>query len=229
VLERLQKFLVPLRLPKPITIRLAQCGAQSVPYTPGGAVTLCYEMLQRIVEIASEKAESPAERVQMIDGTFVQAILHQAAYALFDVLKVPVWGREFDAADRLSAFILMQFGDEVAVSTILGAATFFEYSDQTWTGGDFASTDSPAPQRFYNFLCIAYGGDPITFAFLAPRPGPGHVARLPEHRAVRCSGEYEQVRHAFDLRIMPYVDPDQAIKVRAAQWLSADELVRGDK
>jgi hypothetical protein len=46
---------------------------------------------------------------------------------------------------------------------------------------------------------------------------------------VRCSGEYEQVRHAFDLRIMPYVDPDQAIKVRAAQWLSADEPVRGDK
>ena len=50
---------------------------------------------------------------------------------------------------------------------------------------------------------------------------------LTEHRAGRCAGEFEQVRHAFDLRIMPYVDPDAVIKVRASQWLKSDEIPGG--
>ena len=32
-------------------------------------------------------------------------------------------------------------------------------------------------------------------------------------------GEYEQVRKAFDLRIMPYVDADLLIKIRSTPWL----------
>src|SRR5215471_20170554 len=39
VLERLQGFLVPLRLPAPLTVTLAQCGAERKPYQSGGPVT----------------------------------------------------------------------------------------------------------------------------------------------------------------------------------------------
>ena len=38
-------------------------------------------------------------------------------------------------------------------------------------------------------------------------------------RAERCQKEFEQVRMAFNLRIMPHVDPDILVKVRAIQWL----------
>ena len=34
----------------------------------------------------------------------MQAMLHEMAYAVFDVLQVPVWGREADAADKLAGF-----------------------------------------------------------------------------------------------------------------------------
>jgi hypothetical protein len=224
VLERLQGFMAPLRLAKTLTIRVAQCGAESMPYKIGSPVTICYEMVQKIAGIANQKAKDRNEQAQILYGTFVQAVLHQVAYAIFDQFEVPIWGRLDDAADQVAALIMSKFGDKVALTTIIGTAKFFEYSGRTWTGDDFARPDSPESQRFYNYLCIAYGADPITFYFLKPRPGPGAQPRLTSHRAERCEGEYLQVKHAFDLRIMPYVDPDLMLKVRASQWLKSDEL-----
>jgi hypothetical protein len=229
VLERLQGFLVPLRLPAPLTITLAQCGAERKPYQSGGPVTICYEMVQRIIEITSQRTKDESEQTRIIDGTFVEAVLHEVALAVFDMLQVPVWGRVEDAADRVAALIMIKFSDQVALTTILGTARFFEYSNHVWTGVDFADEGSPEAQRFYNYLCIAYGGDPRTFQFLAPRLGPSLTPRLSQHRVVRCEGEFRQVQHAFDLRIMPFVDPQLLVKVRASQWLRTDEIPPGMK
>jgi hypothetical protein len=129
------------------------------------------------------------------------------------VLKVPIWGRESDAADRLAALIMMQFGEDTATTTIIGTAQLFQWSNKTWTGRDFASVNSPEAQRFYNYLCTAYGADPISFDGLVQN------GFLPESRAPRCRGEYEQIKRSFNLRIMPYIDPDLLIKVRSTQWL----------
>lgn len=225
VLERLQSFLSPLRLPKELSVRLAQCGSETMRYQAGGPATICYELVKRIADIAAQHTKDPNEQAQIMDGTFVEAVLHQVAYAVFDLLQVPIWGREDDAADRLTALIMMQFGEQVALTTIVGTARFFQYSNHTWTGEDFAAESSPEGQRFYNYLCIAWGADPVTFQFVAPRPGPSMFPRLPEHRAYGwCRREYAQVRDAFNLRIMPFVDPDLLVKVRASRWLLSDEI-----
>jgi hypothetical protein len=224
VLERLWGFMSPLRLPKPLSMRTAQCGTETMPYKSGGPVTICYEMVQHIAAISAKSTKDPIERAQILYGTFVEAALHQLAYAVFDELQVPIWGRADDAADHLAALMMTAFGDKVALTTIIGTAKFFEYSGRTWTGADFANTESPEAQRFYNYLCIAYGSDPITFSFLEPRPGPSALPKLSEYRARWCEREYLQVRHAFNLRIMPYVDPDRLVNVRASEWLQPDEL-----
>jgi len=229
VLERLQGFLSPLHLPKKLTVRTSQCGAMGIPYQSGAPVTICYELVKHIIDIARQNAKDPDKQALIIYGTFVETALHHIAYAVFDLLNVPILGREDDAADRVAAFTMMQFGDKVAYTAIVGTGTFFQYSKQSWTGSDFASERSPAAQRFYNYLCIAYGGDPLTFQFLAPRPGPSDFPKLSEERAPRCAREYLQVRHAFNLRIMPYVDPAALIKVRASQWLNSDEITAGVK
>ena len=139
-------------------------------------------------------------------------MFHETAYALFDLFDVPIWGRIDDAADRLTAFVMMQFGEDNARTTILGSALFFNWSAHTWTGKDFASTEAPEAQRFYNFLCIAYGGDPIAFDNLKTN------GALPEYRSAQCAKEYQQVRKAFDLRLMPFIDPDLLVKARARTW-----------
>jgi len=224
VLERLQAFLSPLRLPKDLKVQTAQCGADTKRYQPDGPATVCYELVAHVTAEALKNTADRREQVIIIDGTFVEAVLHEVAYAVFDILQVPVWGRKDDAADRLAALLMLQFDEQVAVTTIIGTAKLFEMTNHTWTGTDFASETSPEAQRFYNYLCVAYGGDPLTFRFLAPRPGPSALPRLTAHRAQRCGREFSQVQHAFDLRIMPFVDPDLVVKVRASQWLRPDEI-----
>jgi hypothetical protein len=253
-LEELKAFLSPLRLPRKLTVQVDECGADRRPYLPGGPVTICYEFIKKLEDTADQNSKDDAElRATVVTAMFVDVTLHELAYAIFDILHVPVWGRMEDAADRLSAFILLQFGEDVTRTTINGLATFLGWPRKTWSGELFASEESPAPQRFYDYLCIAYGGDPVTFyGAVAPDRDGGPLlpwsragvsiirdadALDPKtHEPIRrlveshsCQREYEQVRNAFNLRIMPYVDPDLLLKVKAAQWFRAGELGKPGK
>ena len=218
VLEQLQQFLSPLRLPRKLLVKVDQCNAPSVRYQPGGPVTICYEYIAQVDKIAPrETPPGSLPRESMIVGAFVQSLLKEVALAVFDILEVPVWGREDDAADKLAGFIMVQFGKEVAQRVLIGAAWFFEASDRTWTGTDFASVQAPEAQRFYNYLCIAFGADPATFKFLLDN----NV--LPLQRAQRCAGEFFQLRAAFLKTIMPHVDQGLLKQVQSATWLMLDE------
>lgn len=217
VLEQLKQFLAPLRLPRRLVVNTDQCDAASRHYQPQGPVTICYELVEQIERLAA-KAD-PDQRDNVVTGTVVLAVFHEVAEAVFDLLEVPIWGRREDAADQLAAFIMLQFSEEVALKTIVGAATFFQLSGRTWTGSDLADVNAPDAQRFFNFLCMAFGASPKSFEFLVT-PRPDGPPMLPENRAIRCSAEYASVRTAFNLRIMPYVDPNLLIRVRATQWLT---------
>jgi hypothetical protein len=221
-LEEIQKFLAPLRLPRQIKIQVDACEAESRAYVSGNPVTICYELIDKIQKMAASIPD-PALKQTVVVGTFTQTVLHELAYAVFDVLQVPVWGREDDAADRLAAFVLLQFSGDVAHTAMVGSAEFFLLSRKTWTGGAFADTASPEAQRFYNFLCIAYGGDNLDFGGWTEAP-QGQDPLLPDFRAKQCGYEYEQVRHSFNLRIMPYIDPDLLLQVKAAQWFLPGEV-----
>jgi len=222
VLEELRLSLSPLRLPQNLKVQVNQCGARTRAYKPDERlVTVCYELIDQVVQTAA-KLDSGAQ-ANVVVGTFIEVVLHEISNGIFDILQVPVWGRREDAADRLAAFIMLQFDEDLALRTVTGTAQFFLASNKTWTGSDFADVNSPDPQRFYNYLCIAYGGAPISFRFLA-RPPDNTGPVLPARRAVRCTDEYQQVRKAFDLRIMPFVDPDALVAIRSVQWLTPTDV-----
>ena len=211
-LQELQLFMEPLRLPRKLTVKTAQCGPNPLPYTSGGPVVVCYEVLDQVAKLVAQHSQDPAYQQTLIYGAFIETVLHEMALAIFDTLDVPVWGREADAADRLAALIMTQFGEDVMTTTIESTTQIFQWSNKTWTGRDFANTDSPEAQRFYNYLCIAYAASPYEYDYLV-RGGT-----LPNDRAERCDGEYQQIKKAFNLRIMPYVDPDLLVKARARRW-----------
>jgi hypothetical protein len=169
-------------------------------------------VIDQVVKLVKQHSRDPVYQQILINGAFVQTALHNMSLGIFDVLGVPIWGREFDAADRLAALIMTQFGEDVMAATVESTTQIFQWSDKTWTGRDFASTASPDAQRFYNYLCIAYAASPYDYDYLV-RGGT-----LPKERAERCDGEYQQIKKAFDLRIMPYVDPDLLVKARARHW-----------
>jgi len=203
-----------LRLPRQFTVRTAQCGAVSVRYKPQGPATVCYEMVDAVMKVIVPHTKDDDFRQTVIMGAFIENVLHETALAIFDILQIPIWGREKDAADRLAALIMTQFGEDVTRVTILGTANLFMWSDKKWTGTDFSDIASPEYQRFFNYVCVAYVAAPLQFGDLVDR------GILPKRRAARCEGEYEQIRKAFNLRIMPYVDPELLIKARSTPWLA---------
>jgi hypothetical protein len=221
VLQELRAFLSPLKLPRKLTVSVDQCGAPTRPYKPGGPVTICYELVAQIGQIASKLDASLQPTVNA--GAFILVALHELALGVFDELQIPVWGRMEDAADRLAALVMLQFGEDLARRTLIGATALFTASGKTWTGSDFANVLSPDQQRYYNYLCIAYGGAPITFKSLTIPDKNGNQT-LPHERAVRCEGEYAQELKAFNLWIMPSIDANLLVKVRAASWLQASDL-----
>ena len=214
VLEQLRAFMAPLSLTRKLQVKIDECGKSSAPYEPGGAVTICYEYIGEIERLAPrEKTALGVTREVATAGAFVQVVLHEMAHATFDVLQIPVWGREEDAADKLAGFIMMQFGKDVALTTLTGTAHFFEASDRTWTGSDFSDVRSPEAQRYYNYLCLAHGG-PASEAF---KPFLQQIKFLQLARAKRCATEYSDLRWAFQKTILPHVDQDVLQKVQAMQ------------
>ena len=165
VLEELKQFLAPLRFPanRKLTVKLATCGENSIGSRyEDGVITICYEHIERIRKLAPSGTTPEGWKAEdAIVGPFIEVVFNGVALAAFDLLDVPVWGRELDAADNLGAFIMWQFGKDVARRTLTGVAHFHQaqaIEREAMKKEHFADPYGTDWQRFYSFLCIAYGG-----------------------------------------------------------------------
>jgi Putative metallopeptidase len=216
-LEELAQLLSPLRLPLALRLKFAECGGVGADYQPFELrVRICYELLQFMEERAPKAADTALgfiTRSDAVIGSTVSFTLHEIGLALFDILEVPVLGKEEDAADQIAAFVMLQFGKDVARTTINGAA--FAWATMASEEGkpSFSDVQSTPQQRLYTFSCIAYGSDPSTFQDYIEK------GLLPKARAPNCKTEYEQVKLAFGKTILPHVDPDMMKLVQSRQWL----------
>ncbi len=218
VLEELREFLSPLRLPRKVLVKTDECGANPPTYESGKPIIVCYEHIAQLVKLApAADKQGRLSRENAIIGAFVQYVLHELSHAVFDLLEVPVWGREYDAADNLAAFVMLQFGKGLAVRTLTATLWFLEASERPWTDIDFARASSPEAQRFYNYLCIFYGGDPDTFADIA------RATLLKTSRAASCAHEYQELSYAFRKTILPHIDPDRLQEVQSREWAKPEK------
>lgn len=219
VLEDLAMFLSPLRLPRNLRVRTKTCGMVNAFYVPSEwAINICYEYFENLEAIAPQETSPEGyTREEVVVGGFIDAVLHELGHALFDILNVPLFGREEDAADQASGFVMMQFGPEIARVAIRGAAFTYLRSSNPRTRTQFSDEHGTSSQRFFNYFCLAYGGDPATFKDVIDRDV------LPKERAANCGREYQQVRQAFTKTILPHIDTELVKKVRSVQWLRPPE------
>jgi hypothetical protein len=216
VLEELSQFLSPLRLPRILRVRTKSCGAANAFYVPTEwAINLCYEYYEYLEGLANRIDSTPGKftRYDVIVGGFIDAVLHELGHALFDILEVPVFGREEDGADQAAAFVMLQFGKEVARTTIKGAAFTYLLSSNPRTRTAFADEHGTAGQRFFNYLCLGYGGEPEAFREFVDN------GMLPKARAANCTREFRQVSRAFSKTILPHIDQAMMKQVRGRPWL----------
>jgi hypothetical protein len=218
VLEKVRNLLRPLKLPRRLLLKTEDCDGVSNAWYDGEAVTVCYEYLDDVWKAApAETTPAGIAPIDTLIGPVADVFLHEVGHAVFDLWKVPILGREEDAADQFSAYIMLQFRKDEARRLIMGNA--YQYKADvtagsvTMTTSKFADEHGTPSQRFYNVLCIAYGADPVLFADFADS------GVLPKDRAEYCEDEYKQVAYAFRRLLQPYIDRRLARRMHRS-WLA---------
>jgi hypothetical protein len=216
-LEKLREILMPLRLPHRVLLETRGCDGISNAFSNEDSVIVCYEFIDNIGKNVPEKT-TPAGvlPIDALIGPLLDVFLHETGHVVFNALKIPLFGREEDAADQFAALIMLRFNKDEARRLILGSA--YQYKGDlsspmvTIARQTFADEHGTPAQRFFNLLCLAYGADPKLFADVVER------TVLPERRAENCELEYIQVTHAFNTLVGPYIDKALARKLHK-RWL----------
>ncbi len=219
-LEKLQKFLSPFRLPRPLKFKLEGCDGDANAFYEDDTITVCYEYIDELWKnMPAETTVAGVAPFDAVVGPLFDTCLHEFGHALFDMLKVPLFGREEDAADQLSAYITLHMGKAEARRLISGTAYAYRTEAAAATAPptlkQFSDVHGTPAQRFYNLLCIAYGADAKLFGDVVAK------GYLPKERAEDCETEYEQVAYAFQKLIGPHVDARLAKNVLDKSWLPA--------
>ena len=228
VLEKLQEIFSPFQLPIELTFKTVGCDGVSNAWYSRPTITICYEYLAEIQrDMPKETTPAGVTPADAVLGQFFYAIAHEAGHAMFDLLNVPIFGHQEDAADQFAGYIILQFGKADARRLILGAAhSYSKYvKNPTVTAPLTAFSDEHGPpaQRYYNLLCLAYGADPVVFADIVDKN------YLPKERAGLCRGQYGELNYAFNQLIFPHLDRQLAKQVMHKSWLPADDRPRGPR
>jgi hypothetical protein len=224
ILEEFQHFLAPVHLPHRLRVQTEQCDRTNAFYSPPNrSLILCYELVEYVMKRApaTESPDGFVTRESAIAGNLVGTVLHEGGHMLFDMLDVPIFGREEDAADEMASFVSLQFNKSVARVIVKGWVwTWAKETDPAATNPMSAWSDEHGTpsQRMYNALCLGYGGDPETFADFVAK------GYLPKKRADHCAAEYDLVKRAFIKTVLPFIDTELMKKVQQAEWLTAAEL-----
>lgn len=232
LLEELSQFLAPVHWPKKIRLILKECPAPSSD-SPQLSELIFYDRTEYSLNICYQlfgflnKLDPPAalaSRQEAITGGLVSAVLYEASRAMFDTLKIPVLGSEADAADQLSGFLGLQFGNETARTVIKGTYAVWDYyrlaSQSKLHPNDVAGQTSLPSQRAYNVLCIAYGDDATTFRELVD------AAKLPATRAEGCADEYRRVAEVFQTTVLDkgFIDTSLMKDIKSVTWITPGDL-----
>jgi hypothetical protein len=226
-LESIREILSPFSSQEALTIKTAECKAINASYGREAfkpTVTVCYELLKHILgSLPNEDNPDGLMPADAAVGQFFFVTLHEVGHAIFDILDVPMFGHQEDAADNFATYIMLQFGEGQAHRLIGGAA----WSWRAYLGdykknpvvptrlSAFAGDHGLPQERFYNLICLAVGADHVGFADLENY--------LPASRAPHCSYEYQTLVRAFEKEITPHIDHEMATRVLDTNWLQALE------
>jgi hypothetical protein len=192
VLGRMKKFLSPFRLPTPVTFIIMGCDGDASAAYGDGEIMFCYEYIAELFDNKPETTTlSGVEPMDAVVGPFLDTTLHEFAHALFDILFIPILGREEDAADQVAAYIYLKLSDVEVKRLVYGTAYNYlavqaKTADSAQTAKEFLQDSSGAhsfpSQRAHNLLCVAYGAKPKLFSDVITK---GHLPRCELRFALR--------------------------------------------
>ena len=216
--SRAKDFFAMFRLPRDLTFRTRSCSGRGGAWYYEGTVTICYDYIQNLIDsAASDKRPDWVSQNAAIRGPIADVVLHEGAHALFEFLRVPLLGREEDAADMISTFAILNLFRSEAAMLVNGVAYSYlvDASMRTFTDTPaleervvpsraYGGAHSTALQRLYSIVCHASGFDEVAYRELVT------LSDLPAWRASGCGEEYKQITHAFVSLLAPHVNREKA-------------------
>lgn len=155
----------------------------------------------RLIPFALTLAGASAAQEQN-NSTFLEANIlgifyHELAHAIVDIEAIPIFGQEEDAADVFSIFMIHQLFEEEMAQELAYEASFGFWGEANLSEDedDVAWWDvhGPDQQRYYNTVCIFFGGNPDQ------RHEFAKDLELPEDRAESCPFEYQQAEDSWGM------------------------------
>src|SRR5260370_36296053 len=84
-------------------------------------VTICYELLQHILQSLPKKATSDGLTARdAAIGQFFWLTTHEVGHAMFDIFYVPLFGHAADVAVKFDGYIMLQLGKDLARRILSG-------------------------------------------------------------------------------------------------------------
>lgn len=165
-----------------------------------------------------------ADAAAFVTSNLLATFYHELGHALIDQLQLPVLGREEDAADTLSALLIHEIWDEDSATAMIydTANGFWLYSEMAEANGDdlaFSDVHSLDLQRYYNLVCLFYGGNPDV------REDVAIELELPEDRALTCPEEFEQASDSWGMMLQDLEPGPGAKGLRMVSRSTSDPIV----
>lgn len=186
-----------LKFPRDLPVSHELCGEVNAFYDPStGSLTMCYELLEKIAQVAYDPDATAQELGDRIVGTWMFVFFHELGHGLIDMYDLPITGREEDSVDDFSTVLMIEAD---LAEYALHAAEFWAATGNDMVSElDFADEHSLNQQRFYQILCLVYGSNPAKYQGLV------ESGYLPESRAERCPAEFGQKSQAWETLLQPW-------------------------
>jgi hypothetical protein len=154
-------------------------------------------------------------RVEFVAGNTLVLLLHELGHVLISEMRLPVLGREEDAADTYAALRLLMIGTSFSQHELAQAAQGWFLNDrrdqETGEKPLYYDEHNLSQQRAYQILCLMVGSDPDKFKSLADQ------MKMPESRQLTCKRDFTKTSQGWEVVLKPWMrepaDPETKIGV----------------
>jgi Putative metallopeptidase len=153
----------------------------------------------RLRHLTQQQAEAA---VTFVAGNMLFVLLHEMGHAVVQEMKIPVLGREEDAADDFAILRLLKIGSTFSHRVLIEATKgWFLSNKRDQHDGEklvFYDEHGLDQQRAYQIVCLMVGSDPKSMVDLASE------TELPQERRDSCEDDFANASRSWNTALTPH-------------------------
>ena len=173
-------------LPTDVTVLVKSCKDGTQYLVEENRVEFCVQDFAEVRKVMKDAGEKNLMESVLADAE--ATLLHEMAHAVIDLRRLPITGREEDAADQFAVWQAIEGLEDADV--VLSQAFEYGLSQSLYEQAD-DDAHSFDGQREANLLCWLYGSDPQSWEHLVDDDP------LTEDRAELCVDEWNLLVHGW--------------------------------